>query len=294
LRKPADQIRVVGVLANPEKPACRPVVRRAVQLLKQAGRQVLTDRATAQFARLEANTTADARQLSQLADLLIVFGGDGTMLRVAREVANTGTPILGINAGGLGFLTAAPGSQLVPVLRVVMREGFTVQRRPLIEAARTSGGRTVRQLALNDFVVSRSAVTRLIELDVEVDGAALTRYRCDGLIVSSPTGSTAYSLAAGGAIVSPDAEVFTLTPICPHTLSNRSIIISLKSVLRIRVLSSRVDTVLSADGQTHHLLAPGDAVTIRCSRQVAHLARLPGASFYDTLRSKLTWSGSPV
>jgi NAD+ kinase len=129
---------------------------------------------------------------------------------------------------------------------------------------------------------------------VEVDGAALTRYRCDGLIVSSPTGSTAYSLAAGGAIVSPDAEVFTLTPICPHTLSNRSVIVSLKSVLRVRVLSSRVDTVLSADGQTHQLLESGDTVTIRCSRQVAHLARLADGSFFDTLRSKLTWSGSTV
>jgi NAD+ kinase len=294
LRKSAEQIRVVGVLANPEKFACRPIVRRAVELLKRAGRQVLTDRATARFARLDVDATGDPRQLSQQADLLIVFGGDGTILRVAREVANTGTPILGINTGGLGFLTAASGAQLVSTLRIVLRDGFTVEKRPLIEAARASGGRTVRQLALNDFVVSRSAVTRLIELDVEVDGAALTRYRCDGLIVSSPTGSTAYSLAAGGAIVSPDAEVFTLTPICPHTLSNRSIIVSLKSVLRIRVMSSRVDTVLSADGQTHQLLAPGDTVTIRRSRQAAHLARLPGASFYDTLRSKLTWSGSSV
>ena len=284
----------MGLLANPEKIACRPVVRQAVRLLTRAGRRVLTDRVTADFARLTIPTARDARQLSEQADLLLVFGGDGTMLRVAREVTNTGTPILGINTGGLGFLTAASAAQLPATLRTVLREGFTVQDRHLIEATRTSGGRTVRQLALNDFVISRSAVTRLIELEVEVDGAALTRYRCDGLIVSSPTGSTAYSLAAGGAIVSPDAEVFTLTPICPHTLSNRSIIVSLKSVLRVRVVSSRVDTVLSADGQTHQLLAPGDTVTIRRSRQVAHLARLSGGSFFDTLRSKLTWSGSTV
>ena len=282
------------MLANPEKTACRPVVRQAFGLLRRAGRRVLTDRVTAQFARLKPDVPCDTRQLSQQADLLVVFGGDGTMLRIAREVANTGTPILVINSGGLGFLTAASGAQLVPTLRTVMREGFTVQERPLIEATREGGGRVVRQLALNDFVVSRSAVTRLIELEVEVDDVTLTRYRCDGLIVSSPTGSTAYSLAAGGAIVSPDAEVFMLTPICPHTLSNRSIIVSLKSVLRIRVVSSRVDTVLSADGQTHQLLSPGDTVTIRRSRQVAHFARLEGASFFDTLRSKLTWSGSSV
>ncbi len=281
-------------MANPEKTACRPVLRQAVRLLAHAHRRVLTDRVTADFARLSVPVTRDARELSKRTDLLLVFGGDGTMLRVAREVANAGTPILGINTGGLGFLTAASAAQLATVLRTVLHEGFTVQDRHLIEATRVSGGRAVRQLALNDFVISRSAVTRLIELEVEVDGAVLTRYRCDGLIVSSPTGSTAYSLAAGGAIVSPDAEVFTLTPICPHTLSNRSVLVSLKSVLRVRVLSSRVDTVLSADGQTHQLLAPGDTVAIRCSRQVAHLARLADGSFFDTLRSKLTWSGSTV
>jgi NAD+ kinase len=225
-------------------------------------------------------------------DLLLVFGGDGTILRVARDVAATDTPILGINTGGLGFLTAASAHELGDTLRRIWAGEFFVESRRLIEATRPAGGRLIRQVALNDFVISRSSVTRLIELEVAVDGVILTNYRCDGLVVSSPTGSTAYSLAAGGAVVSPDAEVMTLTPICPHTLSNRSVILGLHSVLTVKVLSSRVDTVLSADGQTHSLLSTGEVITIRRSRRRAHLARLAGSSFFDTLRRKLRWSGS--
>jgi len=135
-------------------------------------------------------------------------------------------------------------------------------------------------------------VPRLIELEVSVDDAMLTRYRGDGLIISSPTGSTAYSLAAGGAIVCPNAEVFTLTPICPHTLSNRSVIVSLDSVVEAKVLSPRVEAVLSADGQVQVQLAGGDKVIVRRSRRTVKLARLIGGSFFETLRQKLRWSGS--
>jgi NAD+ kinase len=223
-----------------------------------------------------------------------VFGGDGTMLRVAREAANSGTPILGINVGGLGFLTAVSSAQLPQALSCIWTGDFEVEPRSLIQATGRVYGRSLRQTALNDFVVSRGATPRLIEVEVRVDGAILTRYRCDGLIVSSPIGSTAYSLAAGGAIVSPNAEVFTLTPICPHTLSNRSVIVSLNSVVEVRVVSHRVETTLSADGQVQTQLAAGDTVTIRRSGNVIGLIRLAGASFFETLRQKLHWSGSNV
>jgi NAD+ kinase len=287
-----SSIHRIGLIANPEKAHCRPLVRRAARLIRRAGRTVWTDRTTADYTGVTAPVLPDLAQLGAAVDLLLVFGGDGTILRVAREVVRSGTPILGINTGGLGFLTAASSDELSVALRRIWAGAFFVESRHLIEAGRPTRGQTVRQLALNDFVISRSAVTRLIELEVAVDGAVLTNYRCDGLIVSSPTGSTAYSLAAGGAVVSPDAEVITLTPICPHTLSNRSVIVSLHSVLTVKVLSSRVDTVLSADGQIHSLLATGDIITIRRSRQVARLARLAGSSFFGTLRRKLKWSGS--
>jgi NAD+ kinase len=148
--------------------------------------------------------------------------------------------------------------------------------------------------ALNDFVVSRGAGSRLIEIEVTVDGEELTRYRCDGLIVSSPTGSTAYSLAAGGAIVSPSAEVFTITPICPHTLSNRSVVVSLHSAIGIRALSGKMEALLSADGEVVAPLAAGETVVIRRSEQAVRLVHLPGDSFFRTLRQKLNWNGSSV
>ena len=143
-------------------------------------------------------------------------------------------------------------------------------------------------------MIGRGATSRLIELAVTVDGEELTRYRCDGLIISSPTGSTAYSLAAGGAIVSPDSEVLTLTPICPHTLSNRSVILPMDSVVQVTVLSERVDTILTGDGQVQIPLSTGDFVQVRKSKLSVRLLRLRGSSFFQTLRQKLHWSGSHV
>jgi NAD+ kinase len=284
----------VGLLANPEKPACREAVRRAAREIAAAGRDYFCDPATAALAGLRSAPRLGLRALGREVDLLLVFGGDGTILRVARAVAGRPTPVLGINVGGLGFLTAASSEHVAGALASVWAGDFQVESRTLIEAQRVARGRTVRQVALNDFVISRSTVTRLIELEVSVDGAVLTRYRCDGLIVSSPTGSTAYSLAAGGAIVTPNAEVFALTPICPHTLSNRSVIVSLRSVVRVKVLSPRIAILLSADGQQQTRLAPTHTVTIRSSDRVIRLVRLAGSSFFETLRQKLNWSGSTV
>ncbi len=256
----------------------------------------MLDPDAARLARLSESAAPNLRSLAAQADLLLVFGGDGTILRVAREAAGARTPILGINVGNLGFLTVASASHLPQVLTALWTGRFTVEPRPLIEAHRTPtrGPETGPQLALNDFVISRSSATRLIELQVEVDGDPLTRYRCDGLIVSSPTGSTAYSLAAGGAVVATDAEVFVLTPICPHTLSNRPVILNLRSTVQIRVLPSRVGILLSADGQVQTHLASGDIVRIRRSRHTVSLVRLAGTSFFETLRRKLRWRGSTV
>jgi len=155
-------------------------------------------------------------------------------------------------------------------------------------------GQSATETALNDFVISRGAAPRLIDLEVTVNQEALTRYRCDGLIVCTPTGSTAYSLSAGGAVVSPTADVFTLTPICPHTLSNRSVVVGLDSTVRVKVLSRRVETVLTADGQKMIPLATDDLVTIQRSRHSIRLLHLAGSSFFETLRRKLNWSGSNV
>jgi NAD+ kinase len=177
-------------------------------------------------------------------------------------------------------------------LQEVWEGDYTLEARALLEASGTCSHQSIRIAALNDVVISRAIVSRLIELEVSVDGEVLTRYRCDGLVISSPTGSTAYSLAAGGAIVCPTAHVFTLTPICPHTLSNRSVIVSLDSTIQVRVLSEKPETILSADGQNESALSAGDVVTVQRSRHSVCLMHLEDTSFFETLRRKLHWSGS--
>ena len=217
-------------------------VKGAAHLIQATGRTVYSDPGTARLAHAKTVVLPDAATLARQVDLLVVFGGDGTMLRVAREIAGSDTPILGVNIGGLGFLTAVSSSSLPQALQCVWRGRFTYESRVLIQASGNCGGRLVTQTALNDIVISRGIASRLIELEVRVDGDLLTRYRCDGLIVSSPTGSTAYSLAAGGAVVFPTAEVLALTPICPHTLSNRSLILPLTATIEVKVISPRPAT----------------------------------------------------
>jgi len=252
------------------------------------------DTPTRVFAGLTCPSLPTVKAVAKVCDVLLVFGGDGTILRIAREAAGCPAPLLGINIGSLGFLTAASASQLSRIFPTVCQGAYTVERRCLIQAALNPPSPHAGQLALNDFVISRAAAMRLVELNVEVDGEVLTRYRCDGLIISSPTGSTAYSLAAGGPLVAPDAEVFTLTPICPHTLSNRPLILNLKSTIRIRVASSRVQVELASDGQVQTELVAGDTVEIRRSPHHLRLARPADTSFFKTLRHKLRWSGSSL
>lgn len=281
-------------MANTDKPSCPRLARQAVRLIQSQNRLVLADARTAELAGLQVETCPDTAALARQVDVIIIFGGDGTMLRVARDIAGARTPILGINTGALGFLTAVQAQQLPLALEQIWAGETELEFRPLMEARGLAQGKPYRKLALNDFVVTRGALPRLIELDVTVDGQTLTRYRADGLIVCSPTGSTAYSLAAGGAVVSPSAEVFTITPICAHTLSNRSVIVSLRSTIEVRVGSPRVETVLTADGQPPLRLASGEVVTIRRSRHSVALVHLAGGSFFDTLRRKLNWSGTNV
>ena len=280
------------MIGNSEKPLCARVLSRAAKLIQATGRKVFCDQATAQLGRFEATVCASAALLARRVDLLLVFGGDGTMLRAAHDIAGSPTPMLGINIGGLGFLTAVPSDELDRALHLLWRGEYIFEKRALIEATSQQNPRSVRHVALNDIVIGRGEVSRLIELEVYVNGEPLTRYRGDGLIVSSPTGSTAYSLAAGGAVVFPTAEVFALTPICPHTLSNRSLIVPLSATIYIKPISPTPPTILSADGQVISELPPGDTVTVRRSRHSLRLMQLADSSFFEALRRKLQWRGA--
>jgi len=279
-------------VGNAEKSACAASVRAAAQLIRRTGRTVLCEASTARLAKLDGGGPPQLAALARAVDLLLVFGGDGTMLHTARQIAGSHTPMLGVNIGGLGFLTAVPSSRLAEALKLVWRGEFRYEARALIEVRGQGRGKVIRAAALNDIVVSRGAVSRLIALDVDVNGEPITRYRCDGLIVSSPTGSTAYSLAAGGAIVLPTAEVFALTPICPHALSNRSIILPLAATIGVKAVASAACAYVNADGQIVGELGEGDGVTIRRSRRAVRLVHLQDSSFLEALRRKLQWRGT--
>ena len=279
-------------MGNAGKPACAASVRAAAQLIKRSGRTVVCEEATARLAGLKCAAVPQLAALAREVDLIVVFGGDGTMLHTARQIASSHTPMLGVNIGGLGFLTAVPSDKLAEALKLVWRGEFKFETRALIEAGGNGRGKKIQATALNDIVISRGAVSRLIALDVSVNGEPITRYRCDGLIVSSPTGSTAYSLAAGGAIVLPTAEVFALTPICPHALSNRSIILPLSSTICVKAVMTAAATYLNADGQIVGELDVGDEVTIRRSRSTVRLVHLKNSSFLEALRRKLHWRGT--
>lgn len=294
MKNPADKIKRVGLIGHSEKVPCTDAVSRAARVIRAARRELYSDAATATAAGLNAVICPDTSTLARKVDLLLVFGGDGTLLRAAREIAGSPTPLLGVNIGGLGFLTAVPSDEVEHALQLLWAGEFKFERRALIEASVRREGRLLRETALNDVVISRGAVSRLIELEVNVDGDPVTRYRCDGLILSSPTGSTAYSLAAGGALVFPTANVFALTPISPHTLSNRSLILPLESVITVRAISPRPATMLSADGESVTELDAGEVVTVRRSRRTVRLMHLAESSFFEALRRKLHWRGASL
>jgi NAD+ kinase len=293
LKKLAKGIKRVGLIGNSGKVSAHAVVTAAAKLIARTGRRVYCDASTADVAGFKTNIISTAAELCDAVDLLLVFGGDGTMLQVASEVAGSRTPIMGVNIGGLGFLTAVSSREMPKALRQVWNGEFTLDERALIQVSGKCNGRNVYQPALNDFVISR-VDSRLIILEVSVDDVPLTRYRCDGLIISSPTGSTAYSLSAGGAVVHPQADVFEITPICPHTLSNRSVIVGLNSRIQVKIISPHPATMLSADGQRLSDLAASDLLTICRSGHSIRLVRLKGSSFFETLRGKLHWSGANV
>jgi NAD+ kinase len=290
----ADSIKRVGLIGNSEKVSCASVVSKAARLIAAAGRRLFSDPDTSHLAHLKAVVCPNAAALARQVDLLLVFGGDGTMLRVAREIAGSRTPILGINIGSLGFLTAVSSDDLARALQGIWKGEFKFESRLLLQATGRANGRRIEQAALNDIVISRGIESRLIELDVKVNRELLTRYRCDGLIISSPTGSTAYSLAAGGPVIFPTAGVLALTPICPHTLSNRALVLPLTATIEIRVISPKPAVMLSADGQVFNQMGTGDQVTVRQSRRAVRLMQPANSSFCETLRHKLHWRGTPL
>ncbi|MDR1144948.1 MAG: NAD(+)/NADH kinase [Verrucomicrobiales bacterium] len=229
------------------------------------------------------------------ADLLIVIGGDGTLLRAARRTQGARVPLLGINAGMLGFLTSLPADGVARAIPRVLNGECVIVERLALTVSVTRAGRALYQgWALNEGVVARSDHSHIVRLEVRVSGEYLTDYLCDGLIIATPTGSTAYSLSAGGPIVSPAADAIILNPLCAHTLTNRPLIVGADHVISVSIPANNAPLMLETDGIGCVKLQSGDQLEFRRAKQPARLAVLPETGFYSVLRQKLRWSGSNI
>lgn len=232
-----------------------------------------------------------AEKLARETDPIVTLGGDGTMIGVARLVEGASPALVGVNFGHLGFLTEIAPSELLSTLKTVINEKANLEKRALLSLCVEREGRCVFETqAINDVVVEKGAREKLVNLDVYSDGAEVMRTRADGLIVATPTGSTAYSLAAGGSIIFPTLEVMLLTPICPHSLTNRPLILPLQSELVIQIPEGGEEIFVSADGQVSFELLPEDRVLITKAPNSVHFVRSPSKSYFDILRTKLNWA----
>jgi NAD+ kinase len=286
-------LRCLGLIANPSKPGAKQLTHDMSREFTRHGLKPMLDAGTAELIGEDSGFTPGA--LSRECDLLVVLGGDGTILQVLHELEQRPPPMFGINLGTLGFLTTASAAQWLDAVNAIVREKYVLSERTLLSVEiRRDGEFEAPRTALNDAVISRGELSRLIRLDVCIDGAFLTEYNADGLIVATPTGSTAYSLSAGGPVLSPDSGVFVVTPICPHVLTLRSVMVSDQSVIEISHSHVKTDIFLTLDGQNAARIGPGDAIRIRKAAQQLSLAMLPGMSFFEVLRQKLKWSGTAV
>lgn len=280
-------IRRVGVVLKTSSNEAADLGRQLLVELERLGIEPVLDRSSAEV--LGSDGGCRRSELTAGSDLVVVLGGDGTLLSVTRGPIR-GTPILGINMGTLGFLTEHPAEQLFPMLYATIEGRATLERRERLEVTVTSpGSEPSNHSVLNDVVVNKSALARMLVLSMHVNDQFVSRFKADGLIVATPTGSTAYNLSAGGPILYPTLDVLLVTPICPHTLTNRPIALSLDSVVDIRLESLSEEVFLTLDGQQGFPLTTRDLVRIQRSSDPVYLITEPSRSYFQVLHRKLKW-----
>jgi NAD+ kinase len=279
----------IGIISRPRRTDLAVVVPPLLKWLEARGIQTFIDEETA--AGLSNGTKGQTRQ--QVADssqLLLVLGGDGTLLAAARLAAPRGIPVLPINMGSLGFLTNFTLQELHPALDDTLEGRYSLSERVLITVDLVRAGKVIdTQLVLNEVVINKGALARMIELELGIDGDFVCRYRADGLIVATPTGSTAYSLSAGGPLVHPSVESFVITPICPHMLSDRPLVIRDSSAIEMKLSGNTESVFLTLDGQRGIPLQPADIVRAARAKELLKLIQPPKKSYFEILRSKLKW-----
>ncbi len=281
------EIKRIGVALKTSNADAIELGRQLIVEIERLGLEAVVDRESAEgFGQTGGPERA---ALAAEVDLVIVLGGDGTLLSVTRNELG-GTPILGINMGTLGFLTEHSIETLFPMLQRTLEGDVEIQKRERLEVSvKTPGRDEIVNRALNDVVINKSALARMLVLSVHVDGQFVSRFKADGLIVATPTGSTAYSLSAGGPILYPTLNVMVVTPICPHTLTNRPIALSMDSVVEIRLENLSEEVYLTLDGQEGFPLTPRDMVSIQRCKEPIHLVTSPQYSYFQILHRKLKW-----
>ena len=278
----------IGILTKPKFPEVKNTLHDVVSWLRARNIGVILDATSANL--LGEQGGSQENQLGSKADVLLVLGGDGTMLNAARIAGERGIPILGVNMGGLGFLTEVRLENLYPSLDRVFANDFVLDERLMLRTHIRRHGEIVAQgVVLNDVVISKGTVARMIELKIAIQGRFVTNLRGDGLIVSSPTGSTAYSLSAGGPIIDPAVQSLILTPICPHTLTHRPLIVPSNTEIDVTLTSKDDGSMATLDGQVGVAITQGDTVVIQTAEHRTRLIRFPESNYYDVLREKLKW-----
>jgi len=282
-------IKRVGIISKPKKAEVREIVPTLLEWLREHGIEALIDKETGAIMETKQRCVTRNQMPSQ-ADLLIVLGGDGTLLATARALNRKPVPILAVNLGGLGFLTEVIREELYPTLEMVVAGTHTSDHRVQLEGELIRADEILTSfLALNDVVLNKGAIARILDFELRVDGELVSTYKSDGLIVSTPTGSTAYSLAAGGPIVTPSVEAFLVTPICAHTLTHRPLVLPNTVKIEVTVKSLREAAYLTVDGQVGIAAHSEDLVRLRKADSYVELVRPPATTYFEILQKKLKW-----
>jgi NAD+ kinase len=289
-----ESVNKIGIIAKPRQDA-KPLLEDLVKWLEARGLEPVLDMDTAAILGDPASLKACKKSgVPEAVELIVVLGGDGTLLSVARLVEGKDVPILGVNLGSLGFLTEVTVAELFPVLDEVLAGHFTLSERVMLNCrVYRQGERIAQAVVLNDVVINKGALARIIEMETYVDGIYVNTFRADGLIIATPTGSTAYSLAAGGPILYPNLAALIINPICPFTLTNRPLVIPDSVTIEVVLVKENEDVLVTLDGQVGVALRYRDVIEIHKAETHLRLIECPGKNYFEILRTKLKWGDTP-
>jgi len=288
---PQLRISSIGTMVKQQSPLARKALLRVKSWGKRRGVRIVPDRASAKVLGGSAEGL-DPKKFFDSIDSLVVLGGDGTFLAAARAATHHSTPLLGVNLGSLGYMTEVALDDMEPALDELLEGSFVMEERMMLDFEAGSGRDKREGVALNEVVLSRKTLAKMIELSLSINGQPVTLFRADGLIVSTPTGSTAYAISCGGPILYPTMDAILICPISPHTLTNRPVVVPGDALIEISLMPDQKDVSATLDGHIRLEVGQRERITVRRSSRTTRIIRVPGRTHFDTLRNKLGWGGS--